>query len=402
VSEKPWDVIVVGARVAGSPLAMLLARRGYRVLLVDRATFPSDTISSHLVHQTGLARMRRWGLLDDLMATGCPPFKTIHWRFEVGKVDGDLIPVDDVDFNTIPRRHVLDTMLAHAAASAGAELREGFGLTRLLFEGDRVVGVKGVAANGNEITERAALVVGADGRNSTVANLVGAEKYRDDGSRTIQYYTYVSGHEHPEGVLYTGHDWGVAVGPTHDGLCILSLGMAKEHLKEFKADIEGQFWARIRSFPELADRMAGAKVEEPYKGLADVPNFYRQSHGPGWALAGDAGYYKDPVSAQGISDAFRDADELSEAIDRGLSGREDLETALAGAQRTRDEYTAPSYEWTLTATSFAPDTEISRTFLSAVAADPELSQMFVNLNPAVTEFRQVFGLALERAAGPSA
>lgn len=397
-NERAWDVIVVGARVAGSPLAMLLARKGYRVLLVDRATFPSDTISSHLVHQTGLARMKRWGLLDDLMSTGCPAFKVGRWEMEAGTIIGELIPADGVDFNTVPRRHVLDTLLVRAAADAGVEVREGFGMTRLLFDGDRVVGVKGVAADGREVSERAALVIGADGRNSTVAKLAGAEKYRDDGSRTISYYTYVSGHDHPEGILYTRRDWGIAVGPTHDGLLILSMSLAKANLKSFKADIPGQFWDRIRTIPELADRLADSRVEEPYKGLADIPNFYRQSHGPGWALAGDAGYYKDPVTAQGISDAFRDADEVSEAIDRGLSGREDLEAALKARQQARDEFTKPSYDWTLSSTNFAPDTEISRNFLQAVAADQELSKMFVNLNPALTDFRAVLGLALERAA----
>lgn len=394
-------MIVVGARVAGSPLAMLLARQGHRVLLIDRATFPSDTISSHLVHQTGLARMKHWGLLDDLLATGMPTLTKGRWNFEVGPVVGDLMPVDRIDFNCVPRRHVLDTLLLRAAADAGAEVREGFGVTRLLFEGDRVTGIKGVAADGRDLAERATLVVGADGRNSTVARLVGAPKYRDDGSRTISYYTYVSGHNHPEGILYTRRDWGIAVGPTHEGLCILSMSLAKENLKEFRADIEGGVWGHIHAIPELADRLAGAKVEEPYRGLADIPNFYRRSHGPGWALAGDAGYYKDPVTAQGISDAFRDADALSEAIHRGLTGDEDLETALAECQRRRDQFTAASYDWTLSSTSFVPDTEVSHTFLTAVAGDAELSAMFVNLNPALTEFHSLIGLALERASSPT-
>ncbi|MGB2940296.1 MAG: NAD(P)/FAD-dependent oxidoreductase [Candidatus Dormiibacterota bacterium] len=397
MTERAWDVIVVGARCAGSPLAMLLARKGYSVLLLDRATFPSDTISSHQVHQTGLARMKRWGLLDELMATGCPPFKAIRWEMEVGPIAGELIPADGVDFSTIPRRHVLDMLLAGAATKAGAELREGFGLTRLLFDGDRVVGVKGVAGDGREVDERAALVVGADGRNSTVGKLAGSARYRDDGTRAICYYTYVSGHDHPDAVIYTRRDWGVAVGPTHEGLCILAMSLSKELLPGFKADIASGFWDRIRTIPELADRMASARVEEPYKGLAEIPNFYRQSHGPGWALAGDAGYYRDPVTAQGISDAFRDADELFEAIDKGLSRREALDEALAGYQRERDATTAAGYDWTLVSTSFAPDTETSRGFLGTVSGDPELSRMFVNLNATMTEFRTVFGLALERA-----
>jgi 2-polyprenyl-6-methoxyphenol hydroxylase-like FAD-dependent oxidoreductase len=398
VKEEVWDVIVVGARCAGSPLAMLLARKGYRVLLLDRANFPSDTISSHLVHQTGLARMKRWGLLDDLMATGCPPFTASRWEMEVGTIAGELIPADGVAFNTIPRRHVLDTLLASAAVAAGAQLREGFGLTRLLQDGERVVGVRGVANDGREVSERAALVVGADGRNSTVAKLAGAEKYRDDGSRTISYYTYVSGADHPDGVIYTRRDWGIAVGPTHDGLCILSMSLHKDRLPAFRADIDASFWDLIKTIPDLDDRLAGARREEPYKGLADIPNFYRQSHGPGWALAGDAGYYRDPVTAQGISDAFRDADELAATIDGGLGGSEDLEVALDRYQRERDAVTAPAYDWTLSSTAFAPDNARTRMFLRTVARDPELSRMFVNLNPGMTEFRTVIGLAFERTA----
>jgi flavin-dependent dehydrogenase len=395
--EKAWDVIVVGARCAGSPLAMLLARKGYRVLLLDRATFPSDTISSHLVHQTGLARMKGWGLLDDLMATGCPTFTSSSFNMRAGVITGNLIPADDVGFACIPRRHVLDTMLVRAAENAGAELREGFGLTELIFDDDRVVGITGAGPGGHKVTERAALVVGADGRNSTVAKLVGATKYRDDGPRTIQYYSYWSGTDHPDPVIYTREDWGVAVGPTHDGLLIMSMGATRANLSRFRADLDTGYQERINTIPELADRVAGGRREEPFKGLVEVPNFYRESHGPGWALAGDAGYYRDPVTAQGISDAFRDADALAEAIDGGLSAREDLDQALAGYQRDRDVATEAMYGWTLVSVKFAPDQETTRAFLGQVASDPELSQIFVNLNAGQSDFSALMALAAERA-----
>ena len=393
-----WDVIVVGARCAGSPLAMLLARRGYRVLLADRDSFPSDTISSHQVHQTGLARMKRWGLLDDLLATRCPPMTRGRFDMEVGIIDGDLILSDDVGFSCIPRRHILDTLLARAAAAAGAELREGFAVRGLVTEGERVVGITGAGRGGREISERGTIVVGADGRNSTVAKLVGAARYRDDGSRTVQYYSYWGGTDHPDPTLYTRSDWGVAVGPTHDGLTIVSMGATPGNLAEFRDDTEAAFQKRIESIPHLAEKMATGRREEPFRGLVDIPNFRRQSHGPGWALAGDAGYNKDPVTAQGISDAFRDADELSEAIDHGLSGREDLTAALAGYQRERDEATAAAYDWTLVSTAFVPDQENTHSLLRQVSADPELSRMFVNLNAAVADFGALLTLAGERAA----
>jgi 2-polyprenyl-6-methoxyphenol hydroxylase-like FAD-dependent oxidoreductase len=397
---KPWDVIVVGARCAGSPLAMLLARRGYRVLLVDRATFPSDTISSHQVHQTGLARLQRWGLLDDLVATGCPLFTSGTFNMRAGLITGDLIPADEIAFTCVPRRHILDTILVRAAERAGAEMREGFGLTGLTFDGDRVVGISGVGPGGDRVTERATLVVGADGRNSTVAKLVGAPKYRDDGALTIQYYSYWSGANHPDPVIYTREDWGVAVAPTHDGLLLMAMGTTRANLSRFRADIDAGYQDRIKTIPELADQVAGGRREEPFKGLAEVPNFYRQSYGPGWALAGDAGYYRDPVTAQGISDAFRDADSLADAIDRGFSGREDLSQALAGYQRDRDGVTQAAYGWTLASARFAPEKATTQAFLGQVAADPELSQMFVNLNAALSDLGALMALAAERATTP--
>jgi 2-polyprenyl-6-methoxyphenol hydroxylase-like FAD-dependent oxidoreductase len=377
---------------------MLLARTGYRVLLLDGATFPSDTISSHLVHQTGLARIKRWGLLDELMATGCPPMTRAQFDMPIGHIAGDLIPVDGVEFNCIPRRHILDTLLVRAAIAAGAELREGFKVAGLLTEGDRVVGVRGSARGGPDVQERAAVVVGADGRNSTVARLVGAEKYRDDGTRTVQYYSYWADTDHPEPTLYTRSDWGVAVGPTHDGLTIVSMGARPAFTAEFRDDTEAAFRARIESIPDLAERLAPGHRTEPFRGLVDIPNFRRRSHGPGWVLAGDAGYYKDPVTAQGISDAFRDADELAVAIDNGLSGREDLGAALAGYQQARDQATAAAYDWTLVSTEFVPDDPNTHAFLGQVAGDPELSAMFVNLNAATADFGTMLALAGKRAA----
>ncbi|MDX6484213.1 MAG: hypothetical protein QOE95_1984 [Gaiellaceae bacterium] len=392
-----WDVIVVGARCAGSPLAMLLARRGYRVLLADRDSFPSDTISSHQVHQTGLARMKRWGLLDDLLATGCPPVTGGRFDMPVGIIAGDLVASDEVAITCIPRRHILDTLLARAAAAAGAELREGFRVTGLVTEGDAVVGIKGAARGGREVTERAAIVVGADGRNSTIARLVGAPRYRDDGTHTVQYYSYWGGADHPDPTLYTRADWGVAVGPTHDGLTIVSMGATPAFVSEFRHATDAAFQRRIESIPTLAERLAPGKRAEPFRGLVDIPNFRRQSHGPGWALAGDAGYYKDPITAQGISDAFRDADDLSEAIHRGLSGGEDMAAAVAGYQRTRDEATAAAYDWTLLSTMFVPDERNTHAFLRQVSLDPDLSRMFVNLNSATTDFGAMSTLARERA-----
>lgn len=164
----PYDVIVTGARCAGSPTAMLLARRGYRVLLVDRVRFPSDTISTHLMHPPGVDALDRWGLLDRLVATGCPPIS--RYTFDVGPV---LTGSPGTAYG--PRRTVLDSLLVQAAAEAGAEVREGFTVEEVVVEGDRVTGIRG---RGGPL-ERARVVVGADGRHSRVAAAVQAETYNE-------------------------------------------------------------------------------------------------------------------------------------------------------------------------------------------------------------------------------
>ena len=188
-----YDAIVVGARCAGSPTAMLLARAGHRVLLVDRAGFPSDTLSTHYIHQPGVARLRRWGLLDRVVATGCPPARRM--TFDVGPfaLTGAPTPADGADAAYAPRRYLLDQILLEAASAAGAEVRERFSVGELLVEDGRVTGIRGRQAGGATVTERAAIVIGADGMRSRVARAVGAPTYHERPGRTCAYYTYWSG-----------------------------------------------------------------------------------------------------------------------------------------------------------------------------------------------------------------
>jgi 2-polyprenyl-6-methoxyphenol hydroxylase-like FAD-dependent oxidoreductase len=176
---ESYDAIVIGARCGGSPTAMLLARKGYRVLLVDRATFPSDTVSTHFIHAPGMAALERWGLRDTLAASGCPPVRTYSFDFGPFTIAGSPRPSDGVDEAYCPRRPVLDTMLVHAAAEAGAEVREGFTVDEVLIEDGTVIGVRGKAAGGATVTEHAKVVIGADGRNSSVAKAVHPEQYNE-------------------------------------------------------------------------------------------------------------------------------------------------------------------------------------------------------------------------------
>lgn len=339
-----YDAIVVGARCAGSPTAMLLARQGYRVLLLDRCVFPSDTYRNHFIQQSGVELLQRWGLLERIAASNCPP---IH-AFISDLGDGPLVvPIgssDELDMAYAPRRIVLDAILVEAAVAAGAELRERFTVQELLWEDDRVVGIRGRGKDGGVVTERTRLVIGADGAHSIVAKAVRASKYNERPPLTYAYYSYFSGV--PMGGLEAWIRPACAYinFPTNDGLTCVAIQAPIEGFPAFRTDIAGNFFRTLDHIPELAERVRGGKREERWYGTADLPNFFRTPRGPGWALVGDAGYHKDPILAQGISDAFRDATLLTEAIDTGFSGRAPLDEALTEYEQRRNAAALPGYE----------------------------------------------------------
>jgi flavin-dependent dehydrogenase len=342
-----YDAIVVGARCAGSPTAMLLARRGRRVLLLDRATFPRDTLSTHYIHQSGVARLARWGLLERLAATGCPPIR--RYRFDVGPfaLTGSPPPIDGVDAAYSPRRHVLDSLLADAAAEAGAEVRTGVGVSGLLTVGGRVTGVRGPG-----IEERARVVIGADGRNSTVAREAGAALTEDRGTLTCAYYSYWDGVPLDGVELYPRPGRMIVTSPTHDGRNVVIVLWPQGEFEAVRADIEGAFTASVAMAPSLAERLRGGTRVEPFRGTRLLPNHVRAAAGPGWALAGDAGCHKDPVLALGIGDAFRDADLLADAVHEGLDG--DLDASLAAYDEHREALTRPGFESTIEFAALRP------------------------------------------------
>jgi flavin-dependent dehydrogenase len=350
-----YDAIVVGARCAGAPTAMLLARMGYRVLAVDRASFPSDMMSGHYIHQPGAARLRRWGLLEKVTASGCPPIE--RYRFDVGPfaLEGSPPPAGGLSAGYGPRRTVLDAILVDAAVAAGAELRERFSVQELIWDGDRVAGIRGRAAGGPTVEERARIVVGADGPRSLVARSVQAPMYDTRSSQTCNYYSYWSGIPMRGVELYPRDGLFIVAMPTNDGLTFVGVMRPITEFHAARADVETHHRRAMEEHaPELAARVAAGRREERFVGTADNGHFLRTSFGPGWALVGDAGYHKDPITAQGISDAFRDADLLAEAIDAGLSGRRALDDALSDYQRRRDEAIMPMYEMTYQLASLAP------------------------------------------------
>ena len=365
-----YDVIVVGARCAGSPTAMLLARLGYRVLLVDRSRFPSDTVSTHLIHRPGIAALRRWGLLDRLVATGCPPIDT--YRFDFGPMvltgcppaAGEAPGRRDEPVALCPRRKVLDQLLLDAAREAGAEVREEFSVHELVHDGERVTGVRGRSHAGGTTTAYARLVIGADGAHSRVADLVGAELYRPQPMLAAAYYSYWSG------APVQAATWGVRPGrgfgafPTHDGLTMLLVAWPRSDLAGVKQDIEGAYLNALHDV--YADLLTGARREERVTG-SGCANHFRVPAGPGWALVGDAGYLKDPVTAQGISDAFLDAELCTQAVHLAFSGTRKFDEAMSEYRRKRDERVTPLFEFTTDLATLAPPSEPMQQLLGAIA-----------------------------------
>jgi flavin-dependent dehydrogenase len=361
-----YDVIVVGARCAGSPTAMLLARKGYRVLLVDKAGFPSDTLSTHYIHQPGTAALKRWGLLDKVAASNCPPIRTL--TFDVGyfALAGEPTPSDGVAEAYSIRRTLLDQILVDAAMQAGAEMREHFSVEELLTDGERVTGIRGHVQGGATVTEQAPLVIGADGMRSFVARSVGAATYNDVPALTCAYYSYWSDVPADGVELYARPDQTFIAAPTNDQQ---TLAIAYWHASEFhrvRSNIEENFMQVIDLAPGLSERMRAGKRSEPFRGTADLPNFFRQPYGDGWALVGDAGYHKDPILAHGIIDSFQEAELLAEAVDAGLSGRQPMNEALAGYQQARDEAVTPRYYMTVDQAKMEPPPPDMQQLLSAL------------------------------------
>jgi 2-polyprenyl-6-methoxyphenol hydroxylase-like FAD-dependent oxidoreductase len=241
---------------------------------------------------------------------------------------------------------VLDKLLVDAAIEAGAELREGFAAEALLWDGDRVAGIKGHSRTGSAVEERARVVIGADGVHSLVARSVGAPQYDVRPALTTNYYSYYSGFAAGDLEEYVREHQAVGCFPTHDGLTLIAVLWPSSRFEEVRADIEGHVSRVLESTPSVAERRQAATREEKWYGTAGVPNYFRRPFGQGWALVGDAGYNKDPITAQGISDAFIDAQALTTALDDGWSGRRRLDDALAEYQASRDERAKPMYDFT--------------------------------------------------------
>jgi 2-polyprenyl-6-methoxyphenol hydroxylase-like FAD-dependent oxidoreductase len=371
---------------------MLLARKGHRVLLVDKATFPSDTMSTHHIHPPGLASLARWGLLERLEETGCPPVPRYSFDFGPVKIAGSPRPIEGIAHGYCPRRTVLDELLVQAAVEAGAELREGFTVKEVVASDGEVTGIRGHAKGGETVTETAQVVIGADGRHSLVAKTVRPEEYDRRRSRMAMYYAYWSDLpvEGFETTIRAEQRRGWAAIPTHDGLTVVPFGWPVEEFHHNRGDIEGNMLAAFDLAPEFAERVRAARRESRFVGSAELPGYFRKPYGPGWALLGDAGYHKNPITAMGINDAFRDAELVADAIDNWLVGRRGHEEGMSEYQEARDGKVRPVYEFTDEFAQVMPPPPEMQQLIGAMAGNQEAMDGFVSVQAATLPAPEFF------------
>jgi 2-polyprenyl-6-methoxyphenol hydroxylase-like FAD-dependent oxidoreductase len=374
-----YDAIIVGARCAGATTAMLLARRGFNVLLVDKARFPSDTISTHIVWPRGTELLKEWGLLPRLMATGVPSICR-EMVFDVGPfaLRGTIPDANDGMGGICPRRTVLDSVLVRAAAEAGAEVREGFAVDELVVRDDAVCGIRGRSNGNTGVEERARIVIGADGVHSVIARRVRAREYDVQPVGACCFYSYFSGVELNDLELYVRDHHALGGAPTNDGLHLVMVNWPTREFAAVRTEVERRVWHALASAPDFAARVREGRREEKWYGTAGVPGFFRTPYGPGWALVGDAAYCKDPMTAQGISDAFVDALLLTDAIGRWLSGAGAFEELLAAHQAARNTRVRAMYEFTSHIATLEPPPPEMQALFAALHGNQDATNAFLS------------------------
>jgi flavin-dependent dehydrogenase len=353
-----YDVIVVGSRCAGAATAMLLARQGHAVLLVDRADPHGDTLSTHAIARTGVVQLKRWGLLGEVLASGAPAIRDVIVHVEGERIERTIHDHAGVDLQVAPRRQVLDRILTNAAVDAGAELRTG---VRVLgVSHDDQGRVNGIVANhhGSPIQLRARIVVGADGVRSRVARAVAASTLQVRPALGATHYAYYKGPPWSAFELYVGDRAFSGIFPTHDDAACIWVCMPAddaEALRRTESTLDDSFDVMLRkAAPDLAFDLRSAHRTSGVRGTLRSPNHVRQAAGSGWALVGDAGYHRDPITGHGISDAFRDAELLAAAVDEAFCGDVSEAAAFAWYQATRDRMLADVFDITCALCEFPP------------------------------------------------
>lgn len=363
--QHRYDVLVVGGRCAGAATAFLLARAGAKVLLIDRQEYGSDTMSTHALMRTGVMQLHRWELLDAVMAERTPQVRYTTFHYGEDSLRIRIKPEHGVEYLCAPRRTVLDRVLVDAARSAGAHVRHGVALSELQFDAARrVVGAELRNHDGRKISVRSDMLIGADGRQSTVAGLVDAEACIASGSSAGCVYGYFESLDREGFHWHFGKDAAASVIPTNHGQhCVVASVPSAVFSATFRGNVEPGFFQVLgANSPGLESDVRRARLVGRLRGFVGGPGFLRRAHGPGWALVGDAGYFKDPLTAHGITDALRDAELLVRAI---LDGKT---RALEIYQQERDALSRALFDVTAAIASFRWDLDEVRMLHTQLSA----------------------------------
>ncbi|WP_226582634.1 NAD(P)/FAD-dependent oxidoreductase [Acuticoccus sediminis] len=336
------DALIVGGRCAGAATAMLLARKGLSVRVVEKRAYGSDALSTHALMRGGVMQLHHWCLLDRLRAAGTPPVPSATFAYGEERITIPTKPVDGIDALAAPRRTVLDALLADAAGEAGARIEFGAALAGLVrSEGGRVEGAVIRRPDGTQERVRAGIVIGADGVASGVARSVMARTIHEGRHATAVLFAYW------KGATWGGYEWGYDRGfatgviPTNDAAACVFVAIPSARFQSLQGTPEESYRHLIATrAPALRERLSGAVMDGKVRAFGGKTGHLRQAFGDGWALVGDAGYFKDPITAHGITDALRDAELLAEAVAAGTP------QALAAYQDERDAHSLPFLEAT--------------------------------------------------------
>ena len=365
ILNRRYDVIVVGARPAGAGSALLLARRGLRVLLVDRGVYGTDTLSTHALMRAGVLQLARWGVLPRIIAARTPAITAATFTYGEERLTVPVKARDGISGLYAPRRFVLDSALVNAAAAAGVVVAFETTVRDLIRDRhNRVCGVVARSQSGDIVNISAGLVVGADGMRSSIAQLVKAPVIKAGTCSSANVYGYWSGLGQDEYRWYYGR--GIAAGaiPTNDGLtCVFASVPTQRFAETFGGDVgRGYQELLTKVAPDLIEPRRPGRLVTKLRGFAGLPAHLRQPAGPGWALVGDAAYFKDPLTAHGITDALVEAEYLSAAI------AENSDTALTSYAADRDQRVAAIFRVTDSIASFQWTLDEARSLHKALAA----------------------------------
>jgi flavin-dependent dehydrogenase len=379
--DRRYDVIVVGARVAGAATAMLLAQRGLRVMLLERGRLGADILSTHALMRAGVLQLSRWCLLHKIVAAETPPIHRTTFRYGDERVVISIKPSHGVDALYAPRRTLLDPLLVNAALEAGAEVYDQTSVHDLIQRDGRITGAQVRTVDGRNVELISSLVIGADGIHSTIARLVDAPFTRRGQHASATTYGYWSG------LPTDGYEWNFqanacsGVIPTNNGQACVFASASPTRIG--RGGVDRLMEVIVDGAPHLAERLRSAEPPRSTRTWRGERGYLRRSHGPGWALVGDAGYFKDPISAHGLTDALRDAELLTRAVVDGLGGAASIDSALENYQTTRDGISLPLFDVVDRIASQGWDaTEIAHLLLRLNSAMTDEIELLTGLSPA--------------------